>query len=134
MGLVRFIKLNPAAILYGVNTLLALVVAWGGSLSADQTGAVLTITTAVITIITALATRPVGLQLVLGAVASVFTAFAAFGIHWSADQISTTVALLGIVLAGILHLAHRPYTAWRQGTTADELEARAARAAGKMAR
>jgi hypothetical protein len=117
--MLRWIKLNPSALLFGINALLNMLVAWGVNLSPDQTGAVATISTAVITIITAAATRPVGLQLITGAVSSVAVAFGAFGLHLAANQISTGTVVLSIVLAGIFHLAHTPVSSWKAGTTAD---------------
>jgi hypothetical protein len=123
MGL-RLIKLNPAAILFAVNALLTMAVQWGANLTADQTGAITAIVTAVITIIAAATTRPVGLQLIAGAVTSIATAWAAFGLHLTVTQISSGVVVLSIVLAGILHLAHVPATAFRQGTTAEAIARR----------
>jgi hypothetical protein len=123
--MLKIIRLNPAAILFGVNALLNMLVAWGLNISPDQAGAVAVISTAVITIVTAVATRPVGLQLITGAVSSVAVAFSAFGLHLSATQISTGTVVLSIVLAGIFHLAHTPVSAWKQGTDATSLERRA---------
>lgn len=130
----RFLTLNPNSILFVINAVIAALTAWGLNVSPDVAGAITVIATAVITIISAAATRPVGLQLITGAAASALAAFSAFGLHLSTDQISRTMVLVSLVLAGILHLAHTPVTAWRQGTTADELAARADRAAGRMAR
>src|SRR5258708_25117608 len=112
------IKLTPSAILFGINAVIAMAPAWGLTLSPDAQGALVTIATAVITIVTAASTRPVGLQLITGAVASAAVAFGAFGLHLSAGQVSTGTVILSIVLGGIFHLAHTPVSAWKQGTTA----------------
>jgi hypothetical protein len=118
----RFVKLNPASILFAVNAIVAMAVAWGAHLSPDQTGAITAIVTALLTVITAATTRPVGLQLILGGVSAIITAMATFGLHLTQAQIGTGVTVLSIVLAGIFHLAHVPVTAARQGTTADALQ------------
>ncbi len=122
----RLVRLNPSAILFGLNAAIAMATAWGLNLSPDVQGAVVTIATAVITIVTAAATRPVGLQLITGAVASAAVAFGAFGLHLSAGQVSSGTVVLSIVLAGFFHLAHTPVSAWKQGTDATSLERRAA--------
>lgn len=121
--MLRFIKLNPAAILFCVNALIALAVAWGAKLSPDVTAGIIAAVTALITIVTAASTRPVGLQVIVGGVAALATAaVAVFGLHVSTVQIGSAAAVLSIVLAGIFHLAHVPYAAKKQGTTADALQ------------
>jgi hypothetical protein len=120
--MLRFIKLNPASILFAVNAVVAMAVAYGAHLSTDQTGAITAIVTAVLTIFTAATTRPVGLQVILGGVTAIATALATFGLHLTSAQIGTGVTVLSIVLAGIFHLAHVPVAAAKQGTTADALQ------------
>ena len=120
--MLKIIKLNPSAILFGLNAAIAMATAWGLNLSPDAQGALVTIATAVITIVTAAATRPVGLQLITGAVASAAVAFGAFGLHLSAGQVSTGTVMLSLVLAGIFHLAHTPVAAVRKHTTANALQ------------
>ncbi len=124
--MLKIIKLNPSAILFGLNAAIAMATAWGLNLSPDAQGALVTIATAVITIVTAAATRPVGLQLITGAVASAAVAFGAFGLHLSAGQVSSGTVVLSIVLAGFFHLAHTPVTQFRKGTTAEAVERAAA--------
>lgn len=119
---ITFIKLNPAAIIFGVNAVVAMAVAYGAHLTADQTGAITAIVTGVLTIVTAFATRPVGLQVILGGVTAIATALATFGLHLTSAQIGTGVTVLSIVLAGVFHLAHVPVTAARKGTTADAIQ------------
>jgi hypothetical protein len=118
----RFVTLNPAAILFAVNAVGALIVAWGGHFTADQLAVVDGVITAVLTLITTLATRPVGLQLVVGGAVAVITALAPLGLHLTAAQISTGSVVLSIVLAGVFHLAHVPVAAAKQGTTAHALQ------------
>jgi hypothetical protein len=114
--------LNPASILFAVNALVAMAVAYGAHLSTDQTGAITAIVTAVLTIFTAATTRPVGLQVILGGVTAVATALATFGLDLTSAQIGTGVTVLSIVLAGVFHLAHVPVTAAKAGTTADAMQ------------
>jgi len=118
----RLVKLNPSAILFGLNAVIAFATAWGLNLSQSQQGALVTIATAVITIVTAAATRPVGLQLIIGAVTSAFVAFGAFGLTLSPDKLASGTALLSIILAGYFHLAHTPVAQFRKGTTAEAVE------------
>jgi formate hydrogenlyase subunit 3/multisubunit Na+/H+ antiporter MnhD subunit len=119
----NILALNPAAILFAVNALIALAIAWGAHWNADTTGIVDGVITTVIALITAIMTRPVvSLQLIVGGVTGVITALAPFGLHLTADQLSTGAVALSLVLAGIFHLAHVPYVADKQGTTAHELQ------------
>lgn len=120
--IITWITLNPAAILFAVNALVAMAVAWGAHLTADQTAAIIAIVTAVITIVTAASTRPVGLQLITGAVTAAATAAAAFGLHLTTAEIGSGATVLSIILAIGLHLAHTPVAAAKQGTTAYALQ------------
>jgi hypothetical protein len=101
MGENRF-AFEPAAILYGINAGVALLVAYGLPLTAEQTGAITTITTAVLAAVVALRTRPVVVSTVTGAVGTALAAVAAFGLDLSADKIGATVMALSIGLALLL--------------------------------
>jgi hypothetical protein len=118
----KFVTLNPAAILFVVNAVGALVVAWGGHFTTDQLAVVDGVITAVLTLVATLATRPVGLQLVVGGGVAVITALAPLGLHLTSAQISTGSVVVSIVLAGVFHLAHVPYVAAKQGTTAHAIQ------------
>jgi len=122
----RLIKLNPSAILFGLNAVIAFGTAWGLPLTQTQQAALVTIATSVLTIAAAFTTRPVGLQLIIGAVTSGAVAFGAFHLTLSPDKLSAATALLSIILGIGFHLAHYPVTAWKQGTDATSLERRAA--------
>lgn len=98
----RVFGFEPAAILYGVNAAVALLVAYGLDLSQDQVAAISVIATALLTIVTAAMTRPVVVSSITAAVGTCLTAVAAFGLHLSADQISATVTALSIVLGLLL--------------------------------
>jgi hypothetical protein len=119
----RFIKLNPASILLSLNALIALAVAWGWKPTPDVTAGIIAGVTALITIVTAASTRPVGLQAIVGGVSALAAAaVAVFSLPVSSVQIGSAAAVLSIVLAGIFHLAHVPVSAARKGTTADAIQ------------
>ena len=115
-------KLNPTAIVFAVNALVNLAVAWGVNLTADQQGAFTGIATAICVIIAAATTRPIGLQAIIGGATAIVTGLAPFGLHWTANQVSTAGVALSLVLGAIFHLAHTPVAALKQGTTADALQ------------
>jgi hypothetical protein len=118
----KFLTLNPAAILFAVNAVIALCIAWGAHWSTDTTAIVDGVITAVVTLITTVTTRPIGLQLVVGSVTALITALAPFGLHLTTDQLSSGAVVLSLVLAAIFHLAHTPVAAAKLGTTANELQ------------
>lgn len=93
---------EPAMILYGVNALVGLLVAYGVDLDKGQVAAISVIVTAVLAGITAAMTRPVVVSGITGAVGTLLAAVAAFGAHLTADQIGTTVTVLSIGLALLL--------------------------------
>lgn len=102
------IKFEPAVVVYFVNSLVALLVAYGLDLGKDQVAAITTITTAVVAIVVAVTTRPVVVSSITGAVATALAAVAAFGLHLSGDQIGTAVTVLSIGLSLLLRQAVSP--------------------------
>jgi hypothetical protein len=124
MKILTWIKLNPAAILFAVNAVIALAVAWGTNWSAGTTAIVDGVITAAIALITAAFTRPISLQLILGGATGLVTALAPFGLHLTADQISSSSVVASLILAAVFHLAHTPVVAANQGTTANEIQLR----------
>lgn len=99
---------EPAVIMYGLSAVLTALVAFGVHASPGQVAAVTTIATGLITIVTAVTTRPVAVPVVTGAVATIATAAAAFGLHLSTAQIGAFVPVLAIVLSLILRQAVTP--------------------------
>jgi hypothetical protein len=97
-----WIKADSALILYAVQAVLAVIVAFGISPSPGWTAAVVTITAALITIATGILTRPVRVSVITGAVATILTAAAAFGLHLSSAQTGAGVTALSVVLALVL--------------------------------
>lgn len=88
---------EPAAIMYAINAGVALLVSFGIGLTHDQVGAITTIATVILTVATAVMTRPIVVSTITAAVGSLLTAAAAFGLHLTADQIGATVTVLSIV-------------------------------------
>jgi len=117
----RKIQLNPSAVLYVLNALIAMLVAWGVHITTDQAGAVDTVVTGVLTITAAFLVRPVELPVIASAAVTVATAFSAFGLHLPADAVTATAAFGSIVLGFLLHLAGVPAVAASQGKTAVQL-------------
>jgi hypothetical protein len=116
--MVRKLQLNPAVILYVTNALVAMAVAWGWHGTADQIGSVDVIVSGVLTIIGVFTVRPVVLPTAAAAAVTVLTAFSAWGLHQSPDQIATACAVASIIVGFLLHAAGVPTVAAKQGTTA----------------
>jgi hydrogenase-4 membrane subunit HyfE len=93
-------------------------VSWGLKLSTDQVGAVMTIATAAITLVTAFAVRPVSLPLIKGSAATILVAFSAFGLHLTANQVGYSTAVLSIVIGLLLRQNVVPASAAAKGSTA----------------
>jgi hypothetical protein len=93
----------PAVLLYALNAFVAWLVAFGLNLSASQTGAITVLATAVLTGAVALMTRPIVVSTVAAAGATALAALASFGFSFSADQISTSVVLISLVLGFLTH-------------------------------
>jgi hypothetical protein len=117
----KFIKLEPVAIMYVLNVAVSLLVSWGLKLTADQVGAITTIATAVVTLVTAFTVRPVPLTVIKGAAATVLVAFSAFGLHLTVNQIGYSTAALSIIVGFLLRQSVTPASAAAQGTTAAKL-------------
>ncbi|NJP24476.1 hypothetical protein FLW53_09690 [Microbispora sp. SCL1-1] len=99
---------EPAVWVYAVNSLVALLVAFGLNLSQEQTGAITTIATGVLAAVVAVLTRPFVVSALTGAVGTVLTAVAAFGLELSSDQIGAFVTALGVVLSLVLRMNVTP--------------------------
>jgi hypothetical protein len=118
---VNGLTLNPAVVLYIVNAVIALAVAWGVHLSTDVTGAIDTIVTGGLTVIAAFLVRPVAVSAVIAALATIATAFSAFGLHLSQDKITATAAVVSLGLGALLHALGIPVVAAARGKTGTQL-------------
>ena len=96
-------KYEPAMILYSVNVAVGVLLAFHViNLTADQSGAVLTIATAITTGITAAITRPVVVPTLVAAASTAAVAVGAFGLHISDKQLSASTAALTLILGLLL--------------------------------
>lgn len=98
----------PVALLYALNTAVALGVSFGLGWSPDQVAAVSTIATAVLAGIAAFMVRPISIGAFGAAATTALTAAAAFGFDWTTDQIGLTVAMISIVLGLLTHQSVSP--------------------------
>lgn len=94
---------EPAAILYGLQALLAVAVAFGlFGLTEDSAAWVMTIANGVMALIVAVVTRPVVVSALTGAVQTILTGAIAFGLPLTEAQMGTVIAALSVVLGLIL--------------------------------
>lgn len=98
----------PAALLYALNTAVALFVSFGLPLNSDQVAAVSTIATALLAGYAALKVRPVAIAMFGAAAATALTAATAFGFDLKPDQIGLLVAAISIVLGFLTHQSVSP--------------------------
>lgn len=104
--ILAIIKGEPALLTGLTQAVIALVVALGAHLTTDQTGALLTATTAVLALVAAASSRPFQVATLTGALTAVGTALVAFGVHHiSAGEISSVNAVV-VALAALLLRAH----------------------------
>jgi hypothetical protein len=122
------LRLYPAAILYAVNAVVALVVSFG-FLTATQAHYVTTIATAVLGLAVAFLARPPAIPVISAGFASLLAGIAGFGVHLTSAQIGAVVTVVSMLAAYFTHQAVTPNSAARKGTTAAEIEARAGRPA-----
>ncbi|MEO5874901.1 MAG: hypothetical protein ABIS86_05460 [Streptosporangiaceae bacterium] len=99
---------EPAVILYALNSAVALVVSFGLPLNGDQVGAITVISTAALTVWTAIYTRPVVVSVITGAVGTVLVAVGAFGFDLTANQQGAAVTALSVALSLLLRQAVTP--------------------------
>jgi hypothetical protein len=101
--LVNLIKTEPVMLTGLVQSLLALVVGLGLSLSGTETGALEAATTAVLALVAAVSVRPFPVAALTGAVTAVATVLVAFGVpHVSTGEVSSLNAVIVSVLSLVL--------------------------------
>ena len=97
------LRTEPVVIAGFVQSLLALLVGLGLSLTAGQTGALEAGTTAVLALVAAVAVRPFPVAALTGALSAVATVLVAFGVHHvSSAEISSLNAVIVSVLSLVL--------------------------------
>ncbi|WP_052422898.1 hypothetical protein [Nonomuraea candida] len=93
---------EPTTILFMVNALVALLVSFGLNLSQTQVATIATVAGAVMSIVVTFMTRPIVVSALTGAVTTLMTAVAGFGLEFTAEQIGATVTVLSLVLGLVL--------------------------------
>ncbi len=97
--LLNLIKTEPQLAANAVQALLGVLVAFGIGLTTDQAGAVLGITAAVLTAVTAASTRPLQVSAFSGLVTAAAVLAVSFGMHLPAGGVASVNLLISAVLA-----------------------------------
>lgn len=98
-----------------LGTVVALVAAFG-HLTPTSTAVLMSVVTAVGTVVVAFQTRPVAVSVISGAAATILGDFALFGLHLNSDQIGAVVGVVTWGLGAFLHLAHIQYISAREAS------------------
>jgi len=103
---------DPAAILYGLQSLLAVGVAFHVlGLNADSADWVMLVANGLLSLLVAVTTRPVVVAAITGAVQTIMTGVVAFGIHgltFTQEQQGVIIAALAAFLALMLRQNQEP--------------------------
>lgn len=118
---INLVKTEPALFVGAVQAILALVAGAGLNLTAAQSGGLLAATTAVLTLIAAIATRPFQVSALTGVVTVAGTLAVAFGLK-NVDP-GLVASVNGVIVAAFAFFGIRP-----QVTPVATLKARAAAA------
>lgn len=94
----KLVAYEPAVLAWAVNGGAAIVLAFVFNLGAPQTAAITTVTTALAALVTALKARPAAVSVVVGALATIAQAAAAFGLHLPPTVIGAITAVASAVL------------------------------------
>lgn len=100
----------PAAVLYGLNAVLALVVSFG-FLSPTTAHIITTVAMGVVGLIVACLVRPVHVAVISAAVTSILTGIAGFGLHFTDAQIGAIGTLVSILATIFAHQVLTPNAA-----------------------
>ena len=106
--LLALIKAESAVIAYAISAGVTAWAAFGFRAPAHDVAAVEMIAAALVTILTAFATRPVAVPVVTGAVVEIATAAGAFGLHLTAAQLGALTPVVSIVVSLLLRQAVTP--------------------------
>ena len=102
---------EPAISAWALSAAAVAWAAFGFRAPPHDVAAVSLIGTAIATILTALAARPVSVPVITGAVTEILTASAAFGLHLTSAQIGVATPLVSIVVSLLLRQALTPIPA-----------------------
>jgi hypothetical protein len=104
--LITLVKTEPALFTAAVQALLSVLVATGLSLTAGESGAILAVTTAVLALATAIATRPFQVSALTGFLTAVFTLALAFGVHGIQPGLVAAVNGAVVAIAALIVRVH----------------------------
>lgn len=105
---IAWARTEPAVFTWALAAAVTAWAAFGFRAPAHGVAAVALISTALVTILTALATTPRPVPVITGAVVEILTASGAFGLHMTAAQIGAAAPLVSIVVALLLRQAITP--------------------------
>ncbi len=111
LRLAAWFRSEPAVYAYALSSAVTAWAAFGFRAPAHDVALVSLIGTAVVTVITAVAARPVPVPVVTGAISAIATTAGAFGLHLSASQIGALAPLVSIVVSLLLRQAVTPVPA-----------------------
>lgn len=142
-SIIKALKSEPVAVTGAVQALVALLVSLGLHLSTDQTGAVLTVTTALLALLAAVSARPFAVSALTGLMSAVGTAAVAFGVHGISSGLvsavnAALVAVLSLVLRGHVSPVSSPpnmvtlVAAGHAGLTQTDIEKVAGEVVGRL--
>ncbi len=115
--LLNLIKGEPALITFLLSTAAALAAAYWTKVTPGQEAAVTVIGTALAAVLTAALARPVQVPVIAGAVGTVLSASAAYGLHLTTNQIATTTAEISVALGLLLRQHLTPVAAGKLPTS-----------------
>lgn len=108
-SLLTLIKTEPALVTGVVQAVIGVVVAFGVTLTTGQSGAVLAVTTALLALIAAVATRPFQVAALTGFGTAVGTLLLAFGVpHVTPGAVAAVNALVTVMAALIVRVHVTP--------------------------
>jgi hypothetical protein len=105
---VQIVKTEPALLAGLVQAVIGLAVGLGLNLTADQTGALLALTTAVLGFVAAIATRPIRVGAVTALVTAIVTLLISFGAHVDPGIVATVNAAIVAIAPLIVRLHVTP--------------------------
>lgn len=101
-------RTEPVTLAYALAAAITAWVAFGFRAPPHDVADVSLASTAIVTIITALSTRPASVPIITGAVVEILTAAGGFGLHLSSAQIGAATPLVSIIVALLLRQAITP--------------------------
>ena len=101
--ILNVIKTEPAMITAVIQAILAVIVSFGFSLTAGETGAIVAVTSALLALVTALSARPFAVSALTGLVNAIVTLLVAFGVHnIQPDMVASVNAAIVAISALVL--------------------------------